>query len=263
MRRKLPSAQLLRCLFGRRRNPPEEGPIFISYRWDDSQVAVDGIGNYLRQHFGEGGVFQDIQIEAGEDYRDAIRRELGHCYAVLVVIGRRWLDAADQHGRRRLDNPNDMVRREVEFALEHDAHIRVIPVLVEGAQMPRARELPESIHRLAYRIAAEVRPGKPWPHDMSKLAQRLERPRLDRFGRWPDIRPDGFPLWPLIVNALTRPYSLNLLVPLPVVVAGFVWTPWLWPVAVALYLALATTTLFDLQQARFVRECLTGSDRPP
>jgi hypothetical protein len=253
---KLPSARTIRCLLGPRRAPPTEGRIFISYRWDDAPGSVNGILNYLEHRFGDEEVFQDIKIEAGEDYRDALQRELGSCRAVLVVIGPRWLDAVDEQGRRRLDLPNDMLRREVEFALEHDAHIRVIPVLVEWARMPRARELPESIHRLAYRIAAEIR-HQSWRADMEKLARRLERPRLDRFGRPADIRPEGFPLWPLIVNAMVRPYW-TALVPLGLVIAGLVWSSWLWVAAVVCYLALTMITLFDLQQARFVRNCITG-----
>jgi TIR domain len=255
MTRRLRSTRLLRCLFGRRRSPPKEGSIFISYRWDDAPGSVNAIQNYVQGRLGGEKVFHDIQIEAGDDYREVIRRQLGSCRAVLVVIGPRWLDAVDEQGRRRLDIPNDMLRREVEFALEQDARIRVIPVLVEGARMPQARELPASIYRLAYRIAATIR-HQNWQADTERLAQRLERPRQDRFAPWRDIRPEGFPLWPLIVNALARPYSLNFLVPLALVVAGFLWTPWLWLVAVAVYLALAIATLFDLQQARFVRECI-------
>jgi len=256
---KLPSARSLRCLFGPRRAPPTEGRIFISYRWDDAPGSVDAIQHYLEPRLGHNAVFVDIKIEAGEDYREALQRQLGTCYAVLVVIGPRWLDAVDEQGRRRLDIPNDMLRREVDFALEHDAHIRVIPVLVEGARMPRARELPESIHRLAYRIAAEIR-HQTFRADMEKLVRRLERPRPDRFGRWPDIRPEDLPLSPLIVNALFRPYRTNVLVPLGLVVAGFIWGSWLWGAAIVSCLALATITVFDLQQARFVRECIRGPD---
>lgn len=256
----MPSARSLRCLFGRRRAPRTEGRIFISYRWDDAQGSVNGIQDYLEQRLGDEAVFRDIKIEPGEDYREALQRELGTCYAVLVVMGRRWLAAVDDQGRRRLDVPNDMLRREIEFALEHDAHIRVIPILVEGAWMPRARDLPESIHRLAYRIAAEIR-SQGWRADMEKLVKRLERPRPDRFGRLPDIRPDDMPLWPLVVNALVRPYSM-LLVPLGLAAAGFLWGSWLWAAAVLSYLTLATITFFDLQQARFVRECIGRPDHP-
>jgi hypothetical protein len=205
-------------------------------------------------------VFRDIKIESGEDFREVISRELATCYAVLVVIGRRWLTVVDQSGSRRIDDPEDLLRSEAEYALEHDARLRVIPVLVEGAEMPPARELPDTIERLAYRKAA-VLSNERWREDMQKLIVRLERPRPDRFGRWSDIRPQGFPVAPLIVNALFRPYWPNLVVPLALVLAGLIWVLWLWVVAGILYVALATTTLFDLQQARCVRDVVAEGQR--
>jgi TIR domain len=209
--------------------------------------------DHLEDHFGASAVFQDITIEPGEDYREAIRRELATCYAVLVVIGPRWLIVSDDEGRRRIDNPRDALRREVQFALDHDPQVRVIPVLVDGASLPDAFDLPEAIHRLAYRIAFELRSTR-WRDDMLSLIERLERPREDRFAWWSDIRPAGFPVTPLIFNAALRPYGTNLLAPVGLVVAGFIWSSWLWLVAAALYGALTTITLFDLQQARCVRD---------
>jgi hypothetical protein len=250
----------LRWLFSRCRPVESHGRIFISYRWDDTEASVGRIQDHLEARFGDPAVFRDIKIESGEDFREVISRELATCYAVLVVIGRRWLTVVDQSGRRRLDDPDDLLRREAEYALEHDARLRVIPVLVEGAQMPPARELPETIERLAYRKAA-VLGNESWREDMQRLIARLERPRPDRFGRWSDIRPQGFPVAPLVVNALLRPYWPNLVVPLGLVLAGFIWGPWLWPVAAVLYVALAATTLFDLQQARCVRDFIGEGQR--
>jgi len=73
---------------------------------------------------------------------------------LVAVIGKRWLSAADEEGRRRLDNPEDFVRVEVGTALKRG--VRVIPVLVEGASMPRAAELPEELKPLARRNALNV-----------------------------------------------------------------------------------------------------------
>lgn len=239
-------------LLGRRRASPPTGRIFLCYRWEDSEGSVGHLQDRLEEHYGETAVFRDIKIRPGEDYREAIRRELATCYAVLVVIGRRWLTAVDDEGRRRIDYQRDALRMEVEFALEHDPRIRVIPVLVEGAQMPRPRDLPASIHRLAYRVAHELTSAR-FRDDLRRLVERLEHPREDRFAAWSDIRPPRFPAAPLIANALLRPYRTNLLVPLGLVVAGFLWSSWLWVGAAALYVALVATTLFDLQQARYVR----------
>ena len=73
---------------------------------------------------------------------------------LLAVIGRRWLNAATPSGTRRLDDTEDFVRVEVQTALSQG--IRVIPVLVDGAQMPAAEELPEPLRPLARRHAVEI-----------------------------------------------------------------------------------------------------------
>ena len=92
--------------------------------------------------------------------------------AVLILIGQRWLTATDQNGRRRIDDGRDFVRREIELALR-DGKL-VIPVLVDGAAMPPADALPESIRDLAYRHAMQVRPGGDFQSDMHRLIVALE-----------------------------------------------------------------------------------------
>jgi hypothetical protein len=73
---------------------------------------------------------------------------------ILVLIGKRWAGTVDSSGRRRLDDPNDYVRFEIEKALSGD--IRVIPIIVEGAAVPRVEELPAGIESLARRNAIEI-----------------------------------------------------------------------------------------------------------
>jgi formylglycine-generating enzyme required for sulfatase activity len=91
----------------------------------------------------------------------------------MAVIGRRWLDIADEQGRRRLDQDDDFVRIEIQTALERNIH--VVPVLVEGALMPRPAQLPEVLRLLARRNAAEVRPGPMFFQQLDSLVQRLEQ----------------------------------------------------------------------------------------
>jgi hypothetical protein len=245
-------------VFSRCKPTESSGRIFISYRWEDTEAYVGRIQDNLEARFGDPAVFRDIKILVGDDFREAVHRELATCYAVLVVIGRRWLLAVDGVGRRRIDDPNDLLRKEVEYALQHDARLRVIPVLVGGAPPPPAEDLPDTIQRLAYRVMAPLSDVN-WRHDMQKLIARLERPRADRFGRWSDIRPQGFPIAPLVANALIRSVWLNLLVPAVLVIAGFIWAPWLWLAAAILYATLVATTFFDLQQARSVRDFIAKS----
>jgi uncharacterized membrane protein YhaH (DUF805 family) len=131
------------------------GRIFISYRRGDSQGATGRLFDRLLQHFDHTEVFMDVDdIEPGVDFVQALDEQVANCTAFIAVIGPDWLTARDHADRRRLDDPNDYVRLEIESALKRD--IRVIPVLVDGARMPRSEELPESLRPLARRQAMEL-----------------------------------------------------------------------------------------------------------
>jgi hypothetical protein len=94
------------------------------------------------------------------------------CDALLAIIGQRWLIITDKDGRRRLDNPNDFVRLEIEAAIKRN--VRIIPILVDGARMPRAEELPPSLANLARRQALELSPSR-FDFDTSRLLKVLDR----------------------------------------------------------------------------------------
>lgn len=133
------------------------GRIFISYRRNDSGYVAQVIRDRLVREFGTDAVFMDIDdIPLGVDFRDHVAQALSGCKIVLAVIGDLWAGAHE--GAQRIDEPEDLVRVELEMALE--LGIAVIPVLVGHAVMPSAAALPESLQWLAYRNAAEVRPGK-------------------------------------------------------------------------------------------------------
>jgi hypothetical protein len=219
-------------------------------------MVVDILEDRLDQEFHSDRVFRDISnIGLGVDYRVAIRRELESCYAVLAVVGPRWLDLRDDEGRRKIDSVRDPVREELEQALERDPQIRVIPVLVGGATMPRASDLPDSVAAFAYR-EYHVLPTRGFAKALEGLIHRIETPRHSRFGEWADITRLA-PVWALVVNALWRPLWANALIAVSTIVA-FLLTGALWliPIGLVIYLALGATTLFDLQQARCVHECL-------
>jgi lipoprotein NlpI len=95
------------------------------------------------------------RVEAGEDFVEAIETSVASCDVLIAVIGRRWLDASDEGGKRRLDNPEDFVRLEISAALRR--RVRVIPVLLDGALTPRASELPTELQPLVRRQAVEIR----------------------------------------------------------------------------------------------------------
>lgn len=146
--------------------------IFISYRRDDSADITGRLYDRLVRKFGKQSVFKDVDdIPLGRDFRRALREAVGRCEVMLVVIGRQWLTVADDHRRRRLDNPGDFVRIEVESAL--DRNIPVIPVLVQGATMPRESDLPPSLAALAYRNGFALRADPYFHNDVSLLIARM------------------------------------------------------------------------------------------
>ena len=99
------------------------------------------------------------------------------CDYVIVVIGKTWLAISDESGRR-LDNPADFVRLEIESALKRA--IPVIPVLVDNARMPKPDQLPETLRDLVYRHAECVRPEPDLGHDLERLGKRIRQQEVER-----------------------------------------------------------------------------------
>jgi len=147
--------------------------IFMSYRREDTAYPAGWLFDLLASHFGRGQVFKDVDsIELGDDFGEVINTAVASCDVLLALIGDRWLTITDQDGRRRLDNPDDFVRLEIEAALTRN--IRVIPILVEGARMPHADELPPSMAKLVRRQALELSPSR-FDFDTQRLLRVLER----------------------------------------------------------------------------------------
>jgi hypothetical protein len=129
--------------------PPRPSRIFISYRRVEAGYPASWLYECLTARFNRDEIFKDINdIEPGEDFTEAIAEAVSSCEVLLALIGPRWLTVTDENGRRRLDNPNDYVRREIETALERD--VRVIPVLIDGAVVPQAQQVPASLQKLAH-----------------------------------------------------------------------------------------------------------------
>jgi hypothetical protein len=169
------------------------GRIFVSYRREDSAYPAGWLCERLTEHFGQGQVFKDVDsIELGEDFVEAISRAVASCDVLLAVIGADWLDVTDAEGRRRLDDPEDFVRVEIEAGLRRD--VRVIPILVDGARMPRAAELPPSLSPLVRRHALELSPNR-FDYDTSRLLSVLDETLVEiKTGMVPTIEtidPEG------------------------------------------------------------------------
>lgn len=150
-----------------------DGRIFICYRHGDSPGATGRLFDQLRRHFDRDQVFMDVDtIEPGVDFIEALDKEVATCAAFLAVIGPGWANARTPDGKLPLDNPNDYVRVEIEAALKRD--IRLIPVLVNGASMPNASDLPPPLQGLARYNAFDITHRR-FASDCDDLALKIKR----------------------------------------------------------------------------------------
>ena len=149
------------------------GQVFISYRRDETAYAAGWLYDRLADRFGADKIFKDIDsIEFGDDFVEVITAAVGSCDVLLALIGNEWVTITGEDGRRRLDDPADFVRVEIEAALARD--VRVIPVLVDGASMPHAEVLPASLSTLVRRHALALSPSQ-FDFDTGRLLKVLDR----------------------------------------------------------------------------------------
>lgn len=161
--------------------------IFISYRREDSAGQSGRIFDRLVQQFGKDHVHRDIDtISAGEDFVESVLEKINQSDVLLVLIGQKWLTATDEDGRWRLADENDLVRIEIATALERN--IRVIPILLQGAIIPRTKDLPGELAKLAQRNAVEIRDTN-FDLDTEQLIAKLGSSWRNKFirvfARWP------------------------------------------------------------------------------
>ena len=146
---------------------------FISFRRDDAAGYAGRLHESLERRLG-GQLFRDVDtLQPGQDFVKAIEARLAVCKVMLVIIGREWLDARNAAGSRRLEDPFDFVRLEIAAGLARP-DVLVVPVLVEGASMPAAAQMPENMQALARRHAVSVR-DETWDADVDRLAAVVEK----------------------------------------------------------------------------------------
>ena len=147
--------------------------IFISYRRDDTSGHAGRLYDSLAGHFDPEQIFMDVDdIPFGHDFTQVINDAVGSCDVLLCLIGARWISTADAQGMRRLEDPHDFVRLEIEAALRRN--VRLIPVLVQKTEMPRPEELPAALAPLSRRNALEISDGR-WRYDVGRLIEALDR----------------------------------------------------------------------------------------
>jgi hypothetical protein len=146
--------------------------ILISYRRQDSADISGRMYDRLVQQFGRGAVFKDVDsMPLGVDFRTHIDEEVSKCNVCLVVIGPDWIGPRDGEGKARLEDPEDIVRIEVESALKRK--IPVIPVLVRGVSIPSEKQLPETLQELSYRNGLPIRSDPDFHRDINRLIGHL------------------------------------------------------------------------------------------
>jgi TIR domain len=146
--------------------------VFISYRREDSKWPARQLYEAFLRHLPHEQVFIDIDsIPPGADFVEILQHQVRECEIVLALIGPGWVENTDaKTGQRRLDDPKDFVRIEICAALSRA--IPVVPVLLEGAQMPKADQLPEDM-RMLVRRQAEFVGYLSFDTDVDRLIRRL------------------------------------------------------------------------------------------
>ncbi|MEU1402400.1 TIR domain-containing protein [Streptomyces sp. NPDC005728] len=134
--------------------------VFVNFCRADTGTLASHIETALRAEFGKEEVFRDrSDIEGGSYFPDQIAKNLRKCDILLAIMGAGWVSVTDEHGRRRLDDPKYWVRWEIERALEWG--LVVLPVMVDGVDMPDKKQLPVELHKLTMRQNIPFRPEHP------------------------------------------------------------------------------------------------------
>src|SRR4051795_10342975 len=164
------------------------GRIFMSYRRQETAYAAGWLFDRLAERFGRSQVFKDVDsLQPGDDFVAVIEAAVGSSSVLLALIGDEWLTVVDHTGRRRIDDPQDFVRIEIEAALSRG--VTVIPILVDGARMPQLTEVPDTLAPLVRRQALELNPAR-FDFDFSQLLAVLER-IVNGADGVPDAHPAG------------------------------------------------------------------------
>lgn len=142
----------------------------MSYRRRDTAQLVGRLGDQLKAYYGSENIFLDTaDLPYGVDYRHPVRAALNDSDAALAIIGSAW--RGTEGSGSRLDEPDDPVRVEIECAL--DARVPILPVLVDGAPMPAASQVPESVQPLLYLNAVPLSSGLNYHADAQRLIAAL------------------------------------------------------------------------------------------
>ena len=146
--------------------------VFICYRREQTAAHAGRLYDAMVARFGEENVFMDVDLAPGVDFAERITEVVSGCLALIVVMGPNWATVEGEDGQRRIEDPADFVRLEVETGLGR-SDVTPIPVLVSGARMPRREDLPPGLQPIARRNALELSEGR-WSYDVGRLFTALD-----------------------------------------------------------------------------------------
>jgi hypothetical protein len=152
---------------------PSTPKVFICYRREESAAHAGRLHDAMVARFGEDNVFMDVALAPGVDFVKRIQEAVAGCHVVIVVMGPRWATIEDENGGKRIADPEDFVRLEVEAGLGRP-DVTLIPVLVSGARMPKREDLPPEVDTIARRNALELSEMR-WRYDVGRLNETLDR----------------------------------------------------------------------------------------
>jgi TIR domain-containing protein len=179
--------------------------VFISYRRKETPAYAGRLYDTMVARFGEDNVFMDVEMAPGIDFVQRITEVVSGCVVLIIVMGPNWAETTEEDGGRRIDNPSDFVRLEVETGLGRP-EVTPIPVLVSGARMPRREDLPEEIRGIARRNAIELSDGR-WSYDVGRLVATLEEilPTAAPAQPPPPVEPTSEPIplgWRMVLEGM-------------------------------------------------------------
>lgn len=155
-------------------SPMGDPVIMLSYRRSDSLAETGRIYDHLVRRFGKISIFRDVDsIPLGKDFRECLEHAVEHCKVLIAIIGPNWLDIIDEDGNRRLDSPTDLLRLEIEAALRRE--IPVIPVLVNGGEMPKVNALPRKLRAITRLQGIRIQHDPSFKRDMHQLIDGIEK----------------------------------------------------------------------------------------
>jgi TIR domain len=147
--------------------------LFISFRPEDEPDFAGCLCDRLTENFGARNVFADARLLAsGTDVDVILSKSLSQCRTLIVVIGKRWIGALDEHEHRRIADPADYVHREVAAALQR--RLRIVPILVDGVDLPDTHSLPEALQPLTRHNAVKMSHAD-FTSEVESLVRALKR----------------------------------------------------------------------------------------